>query len=157
MLFAFLGFAPPISRCLLGGLRSSLFTFQATARAASGSLAPAHGGGATSASSDAMAPSADTNGDRRGPNDDAEGQAGGQNAPIAAPSPPQLTGYVGSVRDDLTAFVSAEREAAACAEGGAGAVGRTLAILARLGEDLGRMVRLKGRVEHQVRPPVAGQ
>lgn len=60
-----------------------------------------------------------------------------------------LTGYVKSVRDDLTAFVSSEREAAGCAEGGA--VGRTLAILARLGKDLRRMVRLRGGVEHQVR------
>lgn len=86
-----------------------------------------------------------------------------------------------SVRDDLTAFVSSDREAAAgggiaapdgrgvnvrgsdaCEEeGGAGgcegereagdsAIARTLEVLARLGEDLGRMVRLKGRVEHQV-------
>lgn len=90
-------------------------------------------------------------------------------------------GYVRSVRDDLTAFVSSEREAAAgggiaapdgrgvsdrgsdaCeVEGGAGggegerevgesAIARTLEVLAGLGEDLGRMVRLKGRVEHQV-------
>lgn len=95
-----------------------------------------------------MSPSDDTRADRCCTDD--EGQEGGQHASTAAPAP-QLTGYVGSVRDDLTAFVSAEREAAACAENGAGAVSRTLAILARLGEDLGRMVRLKGRVEHQVR------
>lgn len=71
---------------------------------------------------------------------------------MAAVTGQDMTGYVKSVRDDLTAFVSSEREAAACAEGGA--VGRTLAILARLGKDLGRMVRLRGRVEHQVRFPL---
>lgn len=102
-----------------------------------------------------MPPSADN---EEGRNPDNENREGGQGASTAAPPPPPppVTGYVGSVRDDLTAFVSAEREAAACAEGGeAGAVSRTLAILARLGEDLGRMARLKGRVEHQVRalPP----
>lgn len=93
---------------------------------------------------------------------------------------PRLTGYVRSVRDDLTAFVSSAGEKAAAAgpsclsasgEGASrsgevfqgtaaeegqsarelGAIGRTLSVLARLGEDLGRMVRLRGRVEHQVR------
>lgn len=92
-----------------------------------------------------------------------------------------MTGYVRSVRDDLTAFVTREREEAIAAvpahlhvgedsaaaggkgiggngdrgEGtatmGVGAIGRTLAVLGRLGEDLGRMIRLRGRVEHQVR------
>lgn len=99
-------------------------------------------------SSGAMPTSDDTN-ENRGPNDN-EGQAVGQHASAAAPPLPEVTGYVGSVRDDLTAFVSAEREAGACAEKGAGAVSRTLSILARLGKDLGRMVRLEGRVEHQV-------
>lgn len=102
-----------------------------------------------------------------------------------------MTGYVRTVRDDLTAFVYSKDEAVANAaanasaaaavagarrpsntvsatnkgvaesdkdfsegkeetEGEGGAIGQTLAILARLGEDLDRMVRLKGRVEHQV-------
>lgn len=128
----------------LASSRCPFLAFQATARAASGSLTPAHGGGAGRASSAAVAASGDTDG-RRGPND------GGHVDEKRSSRTPQITGYVGSVRDDLTAFVSAEREAAASDEGGAGAVGRTLAILSRLGEDLGRMVRLKGRVEHQVR------
>lgn len=69
-----------------------------------------------------------------------------------------LTGYVRSVRDDLTAFISAGGEkptapemAREKQEGGVavGAIARVLDVLARLGEDIGRMVRLEGRVEHQ--------
>ncbi|CAM9808552.1 unnamed protein product [Ectocarpus sp. 6 AP-2014] len=130
----------------------------ATARAASGVLAPAHGGsdggggGGTS--------SINGGGHETGEGDGAlnEGDLKGEHPPAAAPG---LTGYVKSVRDDLTVFVSSEREAGAAAggaQGGAetGAVGRTLAILARLGEDLGRMVRLRGRVEHQLAVYPAG-
>ncbi|CAM9575404.1 unnamed protein product [Ectocarpus sp. 13 AM-2016] len=119
----------------------------ATARAASGVLAPAHGGGGGGGGASSI------NGGC-GHETGALNEDGlkGEHAPAAAPG---LTGYVKSVRDDLTAFVSSEREAGAAAggaQGGAetGAVGRTLAILARLGEDLGRMVRLRGRVEHQL-------
>ncbi|CBN74339.1 expressed unknown protein [Ectocarpus siliculosus] len=129
---------------------------KATARAASGVLAPAHGGsdggGGTS--------SINGGGHEIGEGDGALNEEGlkGEHPPAAAPG---LTGYVKSVRDDLTVFVSSEREAGAAAggaQGGAetGAVGRTLAILARLGEDLGRMVRLRGRVEHQLAVYPAG-
>ncbi|CAN0245396.1 unnamed protein product, partial [Scytosiphon promiscuus] len=68
-----------------------------------------------------------------------EGQEGEGGLEATAGAAAEVTGYVKSVRDDLTAF-----------DAEVGAVGRTLAILARLGEDLGRMVRLKGRVEHQL-------
>lgn len=116
---------------------------QATARAASGVLAPAHGGGGGDGPTSIN--------DGCGPTQDGalnEEGLKGEDVPVAAPG---LTGYVKSVRDDLTAFVSSEREAGgAHGAAGTGAVGRTLAILARLGEDLGRMVRLRGRVEHQV-------
>ncbi|CAB1105647.1 unnamed protein product [Ectocarpus sp. CCAP 1310/34] len=118
----------------------------AIARAASGVLAPAHGssgGGARSINGGC--------GHETSEGDGALNEEGlkDEHAPAAAPG---LTGYVKSVRDDLTAFVSSEREAGRGARGAAetGAVGRTLAILARLGEDLGRMVRLRGRVEHQL-------
>lgn len=65
----------------------------------------------------------------------------------------ELTGYVGSVRDDLTAFVSTEGERGTegVEDGDIGPIGRTLGVLAELGEDLRRMIRLRGRVEHQVR------
>lgn len=94
----------------------------------------------------------------------------------------RVTGYMTSVRDDWTSFVSLEEEMAVAetaaaqvsgtsAEGrdvggcdgagigsgaatlrcGRGAIGRTLGVLARLGEDLDQMVRLRGHVEHQVK------
>lgn len=122
---------------------------EALARASAGSLTPAHGG--------AVGGGTESEG-----NDSADGEQG-------------VTGYVKSVRDDLTAFVSVEGESAAGGSGtsgpveegqhevladggkgegvnpaGTGAIGQTLGLLAGLGEDIERMVRLKGRVEHQV-------
>ncbi|CAM9836152.1 unnamed protein product [Ectocarpus sp. 12 AP-2014] len=131
----------------------------ATARAASGVLAPAHGGVGGGGGGGASSINGGC-GHETGEGDGALNEVGlkGEHAPAAAQG---LTGYVKSVRDDLTAFVSSEREAGAAAggaQGGAetGAVGRTLAILAMLGEDLGRMVRLRGRVEHQLAVYPAG-
>ncbi|CAM9781379.1 unnamed protein product, partial [Ectocarpus fasciculatus] len=129
----------------------------ATARAASGVLAPAHGGGGGGGASGINGGCG--HGTREG--DGAFNEEGLKGEGVPAAAAPGVTGYVKSVRDDLTAFVSSEREAGA-APGGAdaaaetGAVGRTLAILARLGEDLGRMVRLRGRVEHQLAVYPAG-
>lgn len=156
--------------------KSRTFLIQATARASSGSLAPAHGSGPAQHRSGDSSSEIPSGGDGGVDN---EGGATGQGQ-VEEGGVECLTGYVRSVRDDLTAFVSSEGEAAAAAagatagllpstrrredlaagsagvqhgsggEGEKGAIGRTLAILARLGEDLGRMVRLRGRVEHQV-------
>ncbi|CAM9149897.1 unnamed protein product, partial [Hapterophycus canaliculatus] len=125
---------------------------EAIAREASGCLAPAHGGdGGGGGGSDT------SKADRRVPVQDGQGCEDSAEVAVEAS---RLTGYVKSVRDDLTAFVSPERETTAAAAAAAtsvttedaevGAVSRTLAILARLGKYLGRMVRLKGRVEHQL-------
>lgn len=128
--------------------------FQATARAAAGSLAPAHGSGGSGGGGGVTAPVGTV------PLDQEDGgEEGARTAAASAAAGPELTGYVKSVRDDLTAFVSSDRESAAAAEaagGGGGAIGQTLGILGRLGEDLGRMVRLRGRVEHQVKMGLIG-
>lgn len=146
-------FRTPFMRHLFGPLASRFVFVQATARAASGSLTPAHGGSGSNGGGDETGPGNNA-GDRAANDESHEGErapVAGTTAAAAATTVGQgLTGYVESVRDDLTAFVSSEREAVACA-GGGGAVGRTLDILARLGKDLGRMVRLRGGVEHQVR------
>eukprot|EP00903_Cladosiphon_okamuranus_P016046 g14816.t1 len=94
----------------------------ATARAGSGSFAPAHCGATRSTSSyttPLTKPAAPTRtGDKQG----GDTIWGRHDLVAEAPPPPQVTGHVGAVRDDLTAFVSAEREAEACTENEAGAV-----------------------------------
>lgn len=115
---------------------------EATARASSGELKPAHGR---------------CLGDTRR-------DVGGEDDPAV---------YLRSVPDDLTLLLSAENEVGEASIGieeavanerqvegkvtdgpaaGGSAIARMLQVLVVLGEDLKRIVRLRGRVEHQVCP-----